>query len=253
MGAKSITGKFISGFPYKKLMEESYLAKVRSNYDWYAGDIGTIHTFKEEEAIKKELKYKSEIRKHKFEIEMSWKFKDFMKKHPEYKTKEEVIQAYLMSELQYLDKGESVYLVDYSTPCGYEIVTYGGRKEISVNQLPEKYERYLDRGKKGYTLFSLTHKKAGLSVSIEPCEENINYLTNVIRFDTLNEAENKIKKNIVLYRDIYFLVKNDGTKAYMYYPNIKHVNTTNRKTDNKDYTVKVDEAYPVYYAGMASC
>jgi len=244
MGARSITGEFITSDPYKRLMEESFNAQVQSNYDWYAGDIGTIHTFKKDEAIKRDIFYNK--------IELSLHFKRFMQEHPECKEKEKLIQYYLMNEISYLNKGELVYLVDYSTPCGYGIGTYGGKKEVSISQLPEECKRYINPSEKGYTLFNLTHKKDGLLVSVEPCEEGLYYCRNTIIFKTLNEAEDKIKKDIVNFRKYYFLIKNDGTKAYMYYPNVKYVKTTNRKTDSKNYTVRVDEAYPVYYAGMAA-
>lgn len=244
MGARSITGEFKTGNTYKKLMEESFMAQVHSNYDWYAGDIGTIHTFKEDEAIKRDIFYNK--------IELSWKFKRFMEENPEYKTKEEVIYNYLLKEHKYLDKGELVYLVDYSTSCGYEIVTYGGKKEVSISQLPEKCKRYINTSEKGYTLFSLTHKKDGLLVSIEPCINYNSYCRNIIRFNTLQEVEDALRKEVVQFRRTYFIIKNDGNKAYMIYPNVKFVKTTTQQSDYKNNTVQVDKVYPVYYAGMAA-
>lgn len=251
MGAISITGEFLSGDPYTTLLQESLKAQVQSNYYWYAGDIGTIHTFKKEEAIRKELKFKSEIGKHQLEIELSWSFEKFIKEHPQYKSKQDVIRYYLIEELRYLDKGELVYVIDYSSPSGYEIVTYGGKQEININQLPEQCRRYLDPSQKGYTLFRLTHKQSGLSVSIEPCMHN-RYRSTPQIYNTLQEVEDAVRKDVVYLRRVYFAIKNDGTRAYMISHNIKHVKTTNKKTDHQNHTVLVDEVYPVYYAGMAA-
>lgn len=253
MGAISITGKYVTGNVYSKLVEECFKAQVQSNYGWYAGDIGTINTFKEEKAISNRYRTCRETGKCEETIELSRSLKKFMQEHPEYETKEEIIDAYLMSKYKYLEKGQLIYLVDYSTPCGYELATYGGRREVNINQLPKHCERYLDKTIKGYTLFKLTHKRDGLSVTIEPCEQITYYSKNIVRFNTLNEADAKIKRDAVHYRKYYFLIKNDGTKAYMYYPNIEIVNTTNRKTDRENYTIDVCRAYPVYYVGKACC
>lgn len=242
MGAISITGEFLSGSPYTTLLQESLKAQVQSNYNWYAGDIGTIHTFNELELVKKQYGSK---------VEVSYEIKDFMSKHPLYKSKQDVIRDYLIEKLQYMDKGELVYAVDYSSPSGYEIVTYGGKQEININQLPEKCRRYLNTSQKGYTLFKLAHKQSGLSVSIEPCMDN-RYRSTPQIYNTLQEVEETVRKDVVYFRNVYFTLKNDGTRAYMINPNIKHVKTTTKKTDHQNYIVRVDEVYPVYYAGMAA-
>lgn len=229
MGEISIRGQFVTGDPYQKLQEESFLAQVRSNFNWYSGDIGTIDKFSDERI----LNYKGE---------MSQYFKDFVKTNPQYKTKESAIKHYLCGKELYLEKGELIYAVDYSTPCGYEIVTAGGKQEIDVRQLPELWIEHLEPGKKGYKAFELTANVW-----------NKNLARRNIEFTTLKEAEEKLSRDMVLNRRTYFVISNNRNKAYMLFPNIKTVKTTTRETDHKDGTVRVDKAYPVYFVGQASC
>lgn len=119
------------------------------------------------------------------------------------------------------------------------MTTYGGYREVHLSTVDmDEIERYLDESGKGYTVFKLTHQKDGISVKLRP----------ELKGETkLSEIEDKVKRDIIRFNDIYFAVKNNGSKVYMFAPNIK----LQKNKVNCDETKECREAHPVYYVGMA--
>ena len=102
----------------------------------------------------------------------------------------------------------------------------------------DEIERYLDKNSNGYTVFEVNQKRAGLSVGLKP----------VIKGKTsLKEIEDAVKERVVKWQDMYFAVKNNMSKVYVFEPNIKLQKNKAECTETKNCR----EAHPVYYAGMA--
>lgn len=226
MGATSIYGKFITSLPYKRLVAECYKDQVNHDFNWYTGSIGMIDTFRED----KQIEGKNKI---------SYELRSFLEKHKDIKTKEEAIRNYMFEELDCC-KGELKYIVDNSTLAGYEVTTYGGYREVSLRTVDmEKIERYLDKNSNGYTVFRLQQQLPGSSVRLQP----------VLKGKTsLKEIEDAVKKEVVYQQDIYFAVKNNMSKVYIFEPNIKLQQNKVKSTETK----RCREAHPVYYFGMAA-
>lgn len=227
MGAVSIYGKFISSYPYRRLLAEAYKDQVNCGFRWYTGSIGMINTFREDEQIEDKSKVGYELR-------------SFIEKHKDIKTKEEAIEGYLYERVLYCESGELVYVVDHSTVVGYEVTTYDGYREVPLNTVDmNEIERYLDKNRKGYTVFEISHERAGFSVGLEP----------VIKGKTsLKEIEDIVKERVGKWQHIYFAVKNNRSKVYMFAPNVKLQKNKVKITETRNCS----EAHPVYYAGMAS-
>lgn len=226
MGATNIDGKFISSLPYYRLLAECYKDQVNCGFNWYTGSIGMINNFRED----KQIEDKSKI---------SYELRSFIENHKDIKTKEQAIEGYLYEKLRYCQVGELNYIVDHSTVAGYEVTTYGGYREVPLRTVNmDEIERYLDKNSNGYTVFEVSQKRAGLSVGLKP----------VIKGKTsLKEIEDTVKERVVKWQDMYFAVKNNMSKVYIFEPNIKLQKNKAESTEIKNCR----EAHPVYYAGMA--
>lgn len=235
MGGVSLDGSFVSGNAMQIFIEKQFMDNVETGYDPYGGGFGTIDTFRELNVL----------RKSNGKYEPDYRLKEFMKLHPEYKTKDEIFSNYLDSRLcdDSIDKWEVEYIIDYSSPCGYEIVTYGGRQELHIRNLrniPESWIDSLSPKKKGYKVFTVgTRSTLGRRSSCT--------------FDTLKEIEDAVRKDVVRYSQTYFILKNDCSKIYVIKPNIKVVKTTTKENSYKDDSYRVNKRYPIYYAGIAGC
>ena len=234
MGATNIDGKFISSRPYNRLIAECYKDQVNCEFNWYTGSIGMINTFREDKQIEDKNK-------------ISYGLRNFIENHKDIKTKEQAIEGYLYEKLRYCEVGELNYIVDNSTLAGYEVTTYGGYREVPLRTVNmDEIERYLDKNSNGYTVFVIDQEKDGLSVGLKPCTEGIGYRAVYARRDTLKEIEDIVKRGVVNWQNIYFAVKNNMSKVYIFEPNIKL--QKNRVESTK--TRNCSEAHPVYYAGM---
>lgn len=226
MGATNIDGKFISSRPYNRLITECYKDQVNCEFNWYTGSIGMINTFREDKQIEDKNK-------------ISYGLRNFIENHKDIKTKEQAIEGYLYEKLRYCEVGELNYIVDNSTLAGYEVTTYGGYREVPLRTVDmDEIERYLDKNSNGYTVFEIYQKKDGLSVGLKP----------VIKGKTsLKEIEDTVKERVINWQNIYFAVKNNMSKVYIFEPNIKLQKNRVESTETR----KCREAHPVYYAGMA--
>ncbi len=228
MGATSIYGNFISSKPYMRLITECYKDQVNHNFNYYTGSIGMINNFREDKQIEDKFK-------------ISYELRSFIENHKDIKTKEQAIEGYLYEKLRYCQVGELVYVVDKSTVVGYEVTTYSGYREVPLSTVNmDEIERYLDENSNGYTVFEVNQKRAGLSVGLKP----------VIKGKSnLKEIEGVLKADIIKWQNIYFAIKNDMSKVYIFEPNIKLQKNKAESTETKNCR----EAYPVYYVGMAIC
>ena len=241
MGATNIDGKFISSRPYNRLITECYKDQVNCEFNWYTGSIGMINTFREDEQIEDKNKIGYDLR-------------NFIEKHKEIKTKEQAIEGYLYEKLRYCEVGELNYIVDNSTLAGYEVTTYGGYREVPLRTVDmDEIERelnkkkYVNKNRKGYTVFKIGHHRSGTSVRLEPCIEYIGYNRVYVQRDTLKEIEDIVKEDVVKWQHVFFAVKNNMSKVYMFTPNVKLQKNRVKSTETRDCS----EAHPVYYAGMA--
>ena len=228
MGATSIYGNFISSKPYMRLITECYKDQVNHNFNYYTGSIGMINNFRED----KQIEDKSKI---------SYELRSFIENHKDIKTKEQAIEGYLYEKLRYCQVGELVYVVDKSTVAGYEVTTYGGYREVPLSTVNmDEIERYLDESGKGYTVFKLSQQRDGISIKLRP---------ELKGKSNLKEIEGVLKADIIKWQNIYFAIKNDMSKVYMFAPNIK----LQKNKVKSDETKECREAHPVYYVGMAIC
>ena len=231
MGSIALEGSFFSGLPKQKFLEMQFINGMETGFDPYGGGFYTIEKFHEKELISRE--YKSPI----FTLE-SW-----MKKHPEYKSNSELITSFLKNRSDRICKWEMIYTVDYSSPCGFEITTYGGRQEIDIknlNKLPKSWIDSLNPKDKGYTVFTV-----GIVKTFKDRKRT---------FGTLKEIDDVIRKDVIRYQQNFFIIKNDCSKFYVVRPNIKVVDKTNKETyDHSNNLYFVRKRYPVYYFGWAGC
>lgn len=240
MGRRIIKGKIETGYAYRRLEAECFMQQVRNNYYWYSGDLGAVDLINELDIT--DTSYKG-------------KFADleyFIEKHTELKTRESQLRQFVLEKAEYLsdDHSELVYVVDKQTRLGYEITTFGGRKEININQLPELYMRYLEPEKKTYKLFKMTISTSNKRACEPEAKSESWGGWTYCEFSNLDEIEEYVKKDVIRYRTIYFAIKNDGSKAYMIGYKISRVNKTTKKSDDKQ---RVDVIHPVYYAAKVLC
>lgn len=205
----------------------AFIDQVNHNYNSFTGGFGTISKIKELELVDKNtgklprLAEQRQIKEHGCT------------------NRSDIIKQILFEEYDSMDLGELRYTVDYSVNSGYEIVTYGGIKEFNICNLSNTCEKYLDINSKKYTLFRLCG----------PTGESVTHLYPVIRYNSLSEIENTVKKSVVAYKNVYFAIRNDGTKAFIIKPNVKIVKTTTKKSDLVNNTIDVNKIHPVYFIG----
>ena len=235
MGGVGLDGCFVSGNPKQKLIEWQFKDGVETNFDPYGGGFGTIDRIYEIKLVRKDYNGK---------FELNYRLQNWMKEHPEYKKKDEILYNYMtyLSDEDEIDKWEVGYAVDYSSPCGYEVTTYGGRQELhirNIRNIPESWIDSLTPKEKGYTVFEVGDHSA--------------FRRGRNKFSTLQEIDDVVKKYVVLHQQTYFILKNDCSKMYVIKPNTKVVENTTKKTDYSNYSVCVNPRYPVYYSGTAGC
>jgi len=235
MGRIVFSGKIETGHPYYKLKEECFMQQVRNNYSWYSGDLGAVSIIKEEDILKNGR--------------LCYEFENYIRKHPELKTKEKMILGYLLEEADYLpdDQAILIYAVDTTKVLGYEIITFGGHQEIPVRQLPETYFRYLNPKNNGYQVFNMTLQTYNKR-ECSPIEDRRNF-SSINEIETFLLSDSYWRRNL-MEGQVYFAIKNDGSKAYMIGPKVQFVNSTSRKSNDKQLVRKV---HPVIYAAKVSC
>lgn len=234
MGRTVFSGRLETGHPHGKIEEECFMQQVRNGFSWYSGDLGAVRYIENKPILK--------------DGKIEWRFERFLKEHPELKNKNDQIEGYLVEEAWRLDEDKDtlIYAVDKSRISGYEILTFGGHQEVPVRQLPEMYFSNLNPKANGYKLFKLTLQTNNRSECRPIEDKNFSSIHDIETF----LLDNSYWRSRLLSGQVYFAIKNDGSKAYMIGPKSQFVKSTTRQSNEKQLVRKV---HPVFYAAKVLC